>query len=40
MLVFVNLGGKGLLARLAGVGSAAVPLPVMAGQNIMYEALS
>ena len=40
MLVFVNLGGKSLLARLAGVGSAAVPLSVVAGQNKMYKALN
>jgi len=33
VLIFVNLGGKSLLARLAGMGSAAVPLSVVAVQT-------
>ena len=37
VLVFVDLGGKGFLAGLAGVRRATVPFPIVAVQDNMYK---
>ena len=37
VLVFVDLGGKSLLASFASVRRATVPLPIVAVQDSMYK---